>query len=246
MLHIHVAFGDSAEFVARRQKQDEWSRLVERRIGLPFQLMKRMQAYDDPEVSLPGPIELNKLNAVGHQVAVAVDFDDTLVSSGGWLLRGLGTYLGGVDSSYPRGTPYPGMGALMYMLSMGSRRRIGRKLRPLSARVLPVVLCSARPSLRIGFRPRRLYRYIAAMYAHEASLLGAETQLKHKVTYENRIPLLTAITGTVPGLHVVPSLETVTDVIVILASLQCVTAAVDPLPSLQGKKEEGSLNSQAS
>ena len=191
MLHIRVAFGDSAEFVARHQKQDEWSRLVERRIGLPFQLMKEMQAYDDPKVSLPTPIELNKLKAVGHQVAVAVDFDETLISSGGWLLRGLGTYFGGVDSSCPRGTPYPG--------------------------------------------PRRLYRYIAAMYAHEASLLGAETHLKHKVTYENRIPLLTAITGTVPGLHVVPSLETVTDVIVILASFtvryrRC--AAVDPLLSL--------------
>ena len=155
--------------------------------------LQKMQAYDNPISSLTEPMDLYALKGVQDQVAVAVDFDDTCVSTGGWRLLGTGTYLGGVDGSYPRGTGYPGIGGLMYMLSMGRQRRQQGKLKPVSSQVLPVVLTSARPSTRIIFRPKWLYKHLAVIYAREASLLGAELlNTSARVKYENRIALLHA------------------------------------------------------
>ncbi|OEH74696.1 hypothetical protein cyc_02744 [Cyclospora cayetanensis] len=163
-------------FVARRQRPGEWIRVLELETGVTLSALQQLKQNNRPTASLTEPLDLHALKNVQDQVAIAVDVDDTCISSGGWRVRGLGIYVGGVDSSYPRGVAYPGMGGLMYMLSMGAQRRERGKVRPVRNEVLPVVLASARPSTRFLFRPKSLYKDLARMYTHEAALLGAELQ----------------------------------------------------------------------
>lgn len=176
------------EYVARRQLQGEWSRSVEYATGLPFSTISQMKSYDNPSTSLLEPLDLIKLNGIQDQVLIATDVDDTLLSTGGVRTRVTGSRLGGVDSKYPAGVSYPGMGGLMYLLSMGSRKRDAGKFRPVETQVLPVMLLTARPNfLKRIFRPASLYKHIAAMYLREASLLGARIAHPNaQVKYENR------------------------------------------------------------
>ncbi|KAL8274148.1 hypothetical protein Esti_001990 [Eimeria stiedai] len=184
------------DFTARRQLKDEWSRVVEVATEVPFAKLRQTIATDDPETTLEDVLDINQLNGVQEQVLVATDYDDTLVASGGWRMKGLGHFLGGVDASYARGVPYPGIGGLIYMLSMGSRRREGDQFRPVDTPVLPIMLLSARPSIKFQFRPPRLYKHIAMIYKHDAALLGAEIKEPlTRVVYENHVSLVAAMKG---------------------------------------------------
>lgn len=143
-----------------------------------------------------------------QKLLLATDFDDTLVASGGWKLKVFNKFMGGVDASYPRGVSYPGIGALLYLLSLGPHKRDTKgnynKLKSLeSSEALPIVLASARPSIRIGFRPKFMYKHIAKMFTHEVIMLrGAVSdddeiiqKKKRKIKYENTVPLMAAIRG---------------------------------------------------
>ncbi|XP_026192120.1 uncharacterized protein LOC34619555 [Cyclospora cayetanensis] len=181
-------------FVSRRQRPGEWIRVLELETGVTLSALQQLKQNNRPTASLTEPLDLHALKNVQDQVAIAVDVDDTCISSGGWRVRGLGIYVGGVDSSYPRGVAYPGMGGLMYMLSMGAQRRERGKVRPVRNEVLPVVLASARPSTRFLFRPKSLYKDLARMYTHEAALLGAELQeTGHIVKHENYMPVAQSV-----------------------------------------------------
>ncbi|KAL8436760.1 hypothetical protein Efla_002192 [Eimeria flavescens] len=196
-----AAFLQPAEFSPRRQLPGEWRRFVEANTHAPFWHLQRLTAQDEPEATLEGPVDLLKLNEVGDRVLVASDYDDTLVASGGWRLKGLGHFVGGVDDSFPRGVSYPGLGGLMYLLSMGSRKReADGAFRAVETPELPLMLLSARPSIKIMFRPSSLYKHIALAYTHEAAMLGAGiTARRARVKYENHVSIFSALGGKSPA-----------------------------------------------
>ncbi|CDJ60515.1 hypothetical protein, conserved [Eimeria maxima] len=195
------------EAVVRTQGRGDLEHYTEIVTGVSLASLRLLRENDSPSAFAASAVDLYSLKGVGEEVAVATDFDDTCVSSGGWRIKGTGTYLGGVDPAFPRGTAYPGFGALLYLLSQGTRRWIGSQRRQVHVQqvllhqqqqkqlqlVLPVVLASARPSIRIGFRPKSLYRHIAAIYLREAELLGVKRPPSTPiVTYENRVNLIKA------------------------------------------------------
>ena len=185
----------------RGQRFDDWPLIVESRTGVSARDLGLLTRHDYPAAAVSSAVDLYALKDVGETVAVATDFDDTCVASGGWRIKGTGAYLGGVDSTYPRGTSYPGFGGLLYLLSQGrhtsgtgSSSSTSRRKRPPLLPLLPVVLASARPSLPILFRPRSLYRHIAASFTQEAFLLGADKPKGiPRVKYENKMNLLYAV-----------------------------------------------------
>ncbi|CBZ49548.1 conserved hypothetical protein [Neospora caninum Liverpool] len=71
--------------------------------------------------SMNRPFDLRVAGQIsGNNLVLATDVDDTFISSGGWRVRRPAAYLGGADTSYSRGTGYPGMGPLYYLLTLGS------------------------------------------------------------------------------------------------------------------------------
>ena len=207
------------EAVVRTQGRGDLEPYTEIVTGVSLASLRLLRENDSPSAFAASAVDLYSLKGVGEEVAVATDFDDTCVSSGGWRIKGTGTYLGGVDPAFPRGPAYPGFGALLYLLSQGTRRWIGSQRRQVHVQqvllhqqqqkqlqlVLPVVLASARPSIRIGFRPKSLYRHIAAIYLREAELLGVKRPPSTPiVTYENRVNLIKAAFTGQPTSSAIP------------------------------------------
>ncbi|OEH78132.1 hypothetical protein cyc_05566 [Cyclospora cayetanensis] len=131
--------------------------------------------------------------ARAQRVVVGSDIDDTLISSGGWMFGS--SYLGGVDSRYPRGASYPGLSVLMYLLSLGPHDPAApttHKTAPPTPMPkqdpLPLALISARPSIPL-FRPSMLYQHMSAICANGARQATGDPKATWKAGNENRVML---------------------------------------------------------
>lgn len=92
-------------------------------------------------------------------ILLLLDIDDTLISSGDWSAV-MGKSLGGTDGRYPRGSEYPGLAAVLYLLALGphtydlNTKAILHYTYPLN-----VMMVTARPNISL-FRPSHLIPHI--------------------------------------------------------------------------------------
>lgn len=193
-----ICIGNLEEF--NQQTPDEWKESYRSLVGCDDDCLERVRNLDKPNAALAGPIDWYSIKNVNKRsVLIATDIDDTTIASGNWAVRGAGIHLGGVDQSYPRGVNYPGIGGLQFLLSLGPDRRSGGNLVTMRRSTLPIIVTSARPSAwvtRFLFRPKFIYRHLAAMYNFESALLTRSTVIPNgQVLLETKVPLIGALRG---------------------------------------------------
>ncbi|PFH38753.1 hypothetical protein BESB_010950 [Besnoitia besnoiti] len=222
-----------AASVRRAAELSAWNTAALSRLHLPRSYAQYLYSLLQNLPSLAKPVDLPALAGVsGSDIIIATDIDDTMISSGGWLLRKLSAYMGGSDTAYARGIGYPGVGALYYLLTLG----FGKKLKIESSKpvqgtdgqgavaapslierssgdVLPLVLLTARLSMRLlrpFFRPKQLYRRLSHIYNYESALLTRRLDIRgDRLVMENAQPLTSAVRGkSQRGLNKVKGIET--------------------------------------
>lgn len=190
--------------VRRAQNPGEWQVDGLDALQIPASHAGYLFSLLDKLPRMQRPYDLHRFYGIGSRdLLLATDIDDTAISSGGWHLRGTGGYLGGADTTYPRGRSYPGVGSFYFLLTLGrDRRRVGGPglgFRD-SPRVLPLILLTARLGSRVLrpiFRPQYLYWQLASIFDYGMALITKSPNIAdNKVVFENSQPFLSAIRGT--------------------------------------------------
>ncbi|KAL8425336.1 hypothetical protein Efla_001718 [Eimeria flavescens] len=129
--------------------------------------------------------------ATASNVVVGSDIEDSLICSGGWMVRKY--HLGGMDCRYPRGALYPGINVLMYFLSLGPHEAVKGSAESEAPRTakpqnepIQLALITPRPHSPL-FRPPVLYEQISALCADGAKQATGDPTATWKVGSERCI-----------------------------------------------------------